>query len=440
MLHPLAPSPSMLVEELRQGERDPLELVDALEARFALHEPGLAAFLPEAGRFERLRRDAADLMRRHPEPSTRPPLFGLPVGIKDNIHVDGFPTAVGSRLPTADLAGPEADCVKVLRAAGALLVGKTTCTELAFYAPGPTRNPRAFGHTPGGSSSGSAAAVAAGLCCLALGTQTIGSILRPAAYCGVVGYKPTYGRISCQGIVPLAPSVDHVGLLAADLALAELGAGLLCLEWRSVESFKRVLRRPILRGPVLGIPEGPYLGRVEGDTLRHFRGACRLLEDAGYTVRSVQVMHRFDDVEARHHELVAGEAARCHRRFLGSPLLAPATRELLEHGRRIDDALLDLARSGREDLRRELMARMDTHGIDLWIAPSATGPAPLGLGSTGDPVMSLPWTHAGLPCVSLPAGERGGLPLGIQLVGWPGDDAVLLAWAKAIEPILGKIG
>jgi len=226
------------------------------------------AFLPEEGRFERLRREEEALQVRWPnrtdpsdpsDPSDskhRPPLFGVPVGVKDIFHVEGFPTGGGSRLPPEALRGPEAACVKTLKEAGALILGKTVSTEFAYFAPGPTRNPWNPEHTPGGSSSGSAAAVGAGLCSLALGTQTIGSILRPAAFCGVVGFKPSYERISRDGVIPLAPSLDHVGFFTPDVAGAERAAAVLCRDWRPAKPGRK---------PRLGVPEGPYLERASGE-------------------------------------------------------------------------------------------------------------------------------------------------------------------------------
>ena len=162
-------------------------LLDAVQARVEAREPSIQALLPEAGRFDRLRREARALADRYRDPSARPPLFGWLFGVKDIFHVDGWPTRAGSRLPESVLVGPEAESVARLKAAGALILGKTVTTEFAYFTPGPTRNPHNLEHTPGGSSSGSAAAVAAGYCPFALGTQTIGSIIRPAAFCGTIG-------------------------------------------------------------------------------------------------------------------------------------------------------------------------------------------------------------------------------------------------------------
>jgi Asp-tRNA(Asn)/Glu-tRNA(Gln) amidotransferase A subunit family amidase len=188
-----------------------------LEDRFNQIEPHIMAFIPEVGRFKRLHQDLAYLVKKYPDPQSRPDLFGIPVAIKDLYHVSGFLTRAGSRLPPEILTAEEGEVIKKLKLSGALILGKTVSTEFAYFAPGPTRNPHNINHTPGGSSSGSAAAVAAGLTPLAFGTQTIGSIIRPAAYCGVVGFKPSQGRIPTDGIVPLSPSVDHVGFFTSDV-------------------------------------------------------------------------------------------------------------------------------------------------------------------------------------------------------------------------------
>jgi Asp-tRNA(Asn)/Glu-tRNA(Gln) amidotransferase A subunit family amidase len=390
--------------------------LESLEARFAEREPSLQSFLPEEGRFERLRREA-DSPR-------------ILLGVKDIFHVDGFPTRAGSRLPPEELRGPEGPAVAALRRHGALIVGKTVSTEFAYFAPGPTRNPHDPERTPGGSSSGSAAAVAAGLCTLALGTQTIGSITRPAAFCGVVGFKPSYGRISTEGVIPLAPSLDHVGTFTADVAGAALAAGILCQDWTLVEPSRR---------PVLGIPEGPYFDRPSEEGKAHFRAACRRLADAGFEVRSAPAMPDFEAIVTRHRRLVAAEAARVHRDWFPRfrDLYAPQTVELIERGQPVTEEEMERDRAGREKLRRELTAAMDAHGIDLWVSPPALGPAPRGLGNTGDPIMNLPWTHAGLPTLGIPAGlSAEGMPMGIQVAGRWWEDAALLAWGMDLERTL----
>lgn len=423
-----------LAQGLTQENPDLDTYLSRLEARFQEREPQVQAFLPEEGRFERLRRQAHDLRARHPDPAARPDLFGVPLGVKDIFHVDGFPTHAGSRLPPEVLAGPEAESVTQLKAAGVLIAGKTVTTEFAYFAPGPTRNPYNLAHTPGGSSSGSAAAVAAGLCPLALGTQTIGSIIRPAAFCGVVGFKPSYDRISREGVIPLSPSVDHIGFFTRDAEGALLVASLLCRDWQEPQVSGR---------PVLGIPEGPYLDHAEPEGLDHFRATCRRLQEAGFEVRAVPAMTDFEDVRARHEAIVAAEAARVHARWFEEfgDRYHPKTVDLIRRGQDVSDEDLAAALQGRQQLRDELTALMDQHGLDLWVAPPAPGPAPPGLDSTGNPIMNLPWTHAGLPAVNLPAGRNAqGLPMGLQVVGrWYGDEA-LLAWAIDLEAALQAAG
>jgi Asp-tRNA(Asn)/Glu-tRNA(Gln) amidotransferase A subunit family amidase len=397
------------------------QILEQMEELFALREPALQAFLPEKGRFARLHREAEKAFVDHPKALYRDYLFSLPLAVKDVFRVDGLPTRAGSRLPPEELAGPEADVVTKLRAAGMLIVGKTVSTEFAYFAPGPTRNPHHPEHTPGGSSSGSAAAVAAGLCPMALGTQTIGSIILPAAFCGVVGFKPSYGRISTRGVIPLAPSLDHVGFLTSDvLGAITLSVSLLSNYNSSILS--------MFRQPVLGIPEGPYLSHASEEGLAHFRDTCDWLTSR-YKVKSIPAMPDFDKIVARHLRLVAAEAAQVHAEWFERhrDLYAPQTAELIERGKAVSPGQLKRDRAGREKLRGELTALMDEHGIDVWLSPSAPGPAPRGLAATGDPVMNLPWTYAGLPVLGVPSGKSAeGLPMGLQITGrWQGDEDLL---------------
>lgn len=415
----------------RLGELGADELIVRLAAVFEALEPSVEAFVPEAGRFERLRAEAARLTEAFPDAAIRPPLFGTVVGVKDIFHVDGLPTGAGSRLPVDELAGPEAECVAALRRQGALIAGKTVSTEFAYFAPGVTHNPHHPEHTPGGSSSGSAAAVAAGLADLALGTQTIGSISRPAAYCGTVGFKPSFGRVSTAGVVPLAPSLDHVGLFADWLGPIGLAAATMCRDWRPTPARVR---------PMLAIPEGPYLERASDEGRAHFVACVETLEAAGYTLRAVAALSDFDEIEARHHRLVAAEAAAVHERWYGQhrDLYHPTTRDLLERGSALSVEQIDRDRTACQGLLEALTDRMTANDVDLWISPAAPGAAPHGLDSTGDPVMNLPWTQAGLPTVSLPSGwNPEGLPLGLQVAGRFGSDETLLAWAAGLSEVLG---
>ncbi|MCB8975067.1 MAG: amidase [Ardenticatenaceae bacterium] len=421
---------TIIASELRSGGWPLLDYLAKLEKRFNEREPDVLAFVPEDGRFPRLQQQAQDLLDQYPNPADRPALFGVPLGVKDIFQVDGFTTQAGSQLPTDLLQGSEAPSVTALRRAGALILGKTVTTEFAYFGPGPTRNPHNPAHTPGGSSSGSAAAVGAGIAPLTFGTQTIGSVNRPAAFCGAVGYKPTYDRIDKSGVLPLSVSLDHVGCFTNDVAGMELVAGFLCQHWQLVVTEKK---------PVLGIPEGLYLQRASEEGRTHFRQLCRRLHDAGFVVKSVEAMPDFAKIYERHNLIVAAEAARFHEAWFAeyAEKYHPKTAELIQRGLKVTDNQLKKAIAGRAALRETLMQLMDKYGLDLWLSPPAPGAAPAGLGSTGDPVMNLPWTHAGLPTLTLPAGKnKAGLPLGLQLTGrWFGDEA-MLSFASQIEPLV----
>jgi Asp-tRNA(Asn)/Glu-tRNA(Gln) amidotransferase A subunit family amidase len=411
-----------------------LERIDQAQARVEARDAAVRALLPEAGRFDRLRGEARALCDRYPQPHQRPPLFGVLVGVKDIFHVDGYATHAGSRLPASALQGAEADAVSRLKRAGALIVGKTVTTEFAHFAPGPTRNPHDLDHTPGGSSSGSAAAVAAGFCDLALGTQTIGSIIRPASFCGVVGFKPTYDRVSRDGVIPLAPSLDHVGCLATDVATVTRAARVMVTTW--AQAAARHGR------PILGVPQGPYLEHASAETLEWFHGVCAALTEAGYELRRVALFDDFAEVRQRNDVIHAGEAARAHAaRFAEyGHLYGPQITDLITRGHSVTDEQLQAALTARDGFRARLGRQMADAGVEAWICPSSVGPAPFGIESTGDPVMNLPWTHAGVPVVNLPAGKhRTGLPMGLQLAGaWHGDER-LLQVASVLEQVTGQL-
>jgi Asp-tRNA(Asn)/Glu-tRNA(Gln) amidotransferase A subunit family amidase len=377
--------------------------------------------------------EADALETRFPDPGSRPPLYGVLVGVKDIFHVDGFLTRAGSLLPPTVLTGSEATSVSMLRGAGALMLGKTATTEFAYFEPGPTRNPHNLDHTPGGSSSGSAAAVAAGFCPLATGTQTVGSVIRPAAFCGIVGFKPSYGRIPIGGVILFSESVDHVGLFTQDVRGMALAASVVLGDWQqSVEGGKPG------ELPVLAVPEGAYLGQALPEALRAFEAQGERLSDAGYEVRRVGALEDIAAIMERHNRMTAAEASQVHAEWFTryGPLYRPRTAAVIREGQSVSASQLEEGRASRGMLRQKLQRLMAEAGIDAWICPAATGPAPESIRSTGDPAMNLPWTHAGMPAITVPAGVAdNGLPLGLQCVARYGADELLLAWAEGLAKV-----
>lgn len=417
---------------LRSGQLDLLSYLNELCDRIDAYDSEIQALLPEANRRGRLLDEAKTLQARFPEPSQRPLLYGIPVGVKDMFYVDGFPTRAGSQLPEEAFDGTEAACVTALREAGALILGKTVSTEFAYFEPGPTRNPHNLKHTPGGSSSGSAAAVAAGFCPLALGTQTIGSTIRPAAFCGIIGFKPSYERISAMGVIPCAPSLDTIGLFTQDIEGMALAAALLCREWQPASTSPAAL-------PVLGVPDGPYLAQTSQEGLTAFTQQISILEQVGYTVKRMVALPDIEEINQRHMLLVFAEMADVHAEWFAQyeHLYRQRTAEAIRAGQQVGAAELAAARDGRLKLRYELQTFMLQKQIDLWLCPAAPGSAPEGVQTTGNSIMNLPWTHAGLPAITLPAGVApNGLPLGLQMIGAFMADEQLLAWSTTIAKML----
>jgi Asp-tRNA(Asn)/Glu-tRNA(Gln) amidotransferase A subunit family amidase len=424
----------LLVEDLRSGQLLLPDFLAQIAARFVQYEPSIQAFIPEENRFDRLYDESEALILAYPDLIKRPLVFGALAGVKDIFHVEGFRTQAGSRLPSDLLQGKEAKSVTRLKEAGALIFGKTVTTEFAYFSPGPTRNPHNPEHTPGGSSSGSAAAVAAGFCHLALGTQTIGSIIRPASFCGVVGVKPNYDRISREGVIPLSPSLDHVGFFVPDAESAIDAARLLYRDWDEPTQ--------ALKQPRLGIPDGPYLQNASPESLVHFERICKLFENAGYELPHIQMMPEFAEIKARQDVILSAEAAQVHADWFREyeELYSTKFAELIRRGQQITNDELQGALSARDSFRAAIRRTFLDQDIDLWVCPSTVGPAPKGLESTGDPVMNLPWTQAGLPAINLPAGKsQDGLPLGLQVVGnWYKDES-LLFWSKDLQKVLKSL-
>ncbi|WP_338738577.1 amidase [Haloplanus salilacus] len=422
-----------LVRSLRTGDRQPVTLADDLCDRLNAVDDDVDAVLPETGRRDRLTREAAALSARHDEQSARPPLFGVPVGVKDIFHVDGYATRAGSSVPPAAITGEQSTAVDRLLDAGALHFGKTHTTEFAYFDPAPTRNPNDLGHTPGGSSSGSAAGVAAGEFPLALGSQTVGSVVRPAAFCGIVGFKPSYDRIPRDGVIPFSPSVDHVGTFTGDVAGARRAADVLCDGWEPVDPDGR---------PILGVADGAYTEQATPAGRAGVEAGVDALAAAGYEVRRVSMLDDIETINDRHDRLISAELALTHAEWFADhgDHYAPETGELIERGREVGtDELVD-ARVGARAFRDRVGERCREAGVDVLLSPAAPGPAPDSIDTTGDPTMNLPWTHAGTPALTVPCGRVGDLPLGLQCVSPFGTDESLLAWGEEIADVVADVG
>jgi Asp-tRNA(Asn)/Glu-tRNA(Gln) amidotransferase A subunit family amidase len=359
------------------------------------------------------------------------PLHGVPIAVKDLIDTADMPTGYGSPIYRDHRPAADAACVALARAAGAVVIGKTVTTEFAAFHPGKTANPRNPAHTPGGSSSGSAAAVADGMVPLAFGTQTAGSVIRPGAYCGCVAYKTSFGLINRAGIKPLADSLDTVGIFAGNVADAAFFAGIL--------SERPALRRlsPPPAPPRFGLYRTPWWEAAEPATAAALDAARAALERAGATVEERAIALEHHALNVAQDRIMGYEMSRAlaYERIECSAMLSPRLAQMLDAGMAVGADDYDRAQVAATAARAGLAEFFGT--CDAVLAPAAPGEAPRGLGATGDPLFNRMWTLLGVPCVTLPArwGDSG-LPTGVQLVGRSGEDARLMAAALFLEQAL----
>lgn len=425
----------------REGRATVQDYVASCAARIARLDPAVQAWEWFDGQ-----RALADAEERAGGILADLPLYGIPVGVKDIINTRGIPTRMGSRVFHGNVPSHSAWVVRRLEALGGLVMGKTVTTEFAFRTPGKTRNPWNPAHTPGGSSSGSAAAVASGFVPVAIGTQTLGSVIRPAAFCGVVGYKPSFGAISRAGIHPFAPTLDTVGVFARSVAdAAWFGA---CLMGQDARDEATLVRGPVhlLRVPLETLSAPPRLAVVRTPKWSlateaqraHFDETLTRLASAGAALKEIHLPHLFDDAWDNVMAITCVDAAKSfasvesrHRISLSPPLV-----EIIDRGRRITADQYARAKEKRENYRRWFDTMMERH--DAIVTLPATGEAPQGLASTGDPVFCSLWTQTGQPAVTLPTGlGPRGLPLGTQVVGRYRDDERALQVAAWVEATIG---
>jgi len=436
---------------IRAGRLSAASLVESCLGRIERHDADIRAWVTVDR--EGARAEAARLDEEAREGRWRGALHGLPVGLKDIVHVAGLPTAAGARgfadtVPSADAAS-----VARLRQAGAVILGKLHTTEFAYADPAVTRNPWRADRTPGGSSAGSAAAVAARMVPLALGTQTVGSVLRPAAFCGVVGLKPTYGRISRRGVIPLAWSLDHVGILARTVADVAVVLGVLAghdpVDPGSVDAAPPDLdavvagRTPatepeeVTRAPRLGLVEGPLLDRATPEMRAHLDGVARALAARGAALTRVELPAVIPVLLSAVPVVLYAEAAAYHaeRHRYHAARYRPRIRAAVELGRLV--SATDYLRAQRVRREAARVMRPLLERVDALVLPPATGPAP-DRSTTGDPVFNALASGLGLPAISVPTGlGTDGLPLGLQLVAAPLLEARLLQVARFVEDVAG---
>lgn len=422
---------------LRRGEVTPVDLLDMCLARIDRLEGRVKAWVLVDR--DRARADATRLTDELRHGLDRGPLHGIPVGVKDLFDVFDWPTAAGSQRWANSFARQDCPAVARWRQAGAVLMGKTVTVTFAAFDPPPTTNPWDAGRTPGGSSSGSAAAVACGMCLGALGSQTGGSITRPASYCGVSGLKPTFGSISLEGVVPFAPSLDHGGPIAGtvrDLArllqpMAGTGPGA-----PAPPDYSARIVGPVRK--VLGLPGGFFEDRMEPVMAEAFGRLADGLRGMGWQIERQPLSPGLADVPRYHRMVMAAEGAAFHgERWKRHPDdYPPKLTELLREGLELRGSDLLAAQRHHRALGSEVADRFPAD-IAAYLAPATQGPPP-DPSTTGIPLFQAPWSYLGLPTVSLPfAWTDDGLPLCVQVAGRKWGEADLIAVAAALEADIG---
>jgi aspartyl-tRNA(Asn)/glutamyl-tRNA(Gln) amidotransferase subunit A len=426
---------------IRAGTLSPVDLVEALLAWIDALEPQLQAWvtLDRAGALDTARRCTAEAQRGQ----IRGPLHGVPVGIKDIFFTAGLRTTCGSRIFADYVPDYDATAVARLKTAGAIILGKTHTTEFATLDPAPTHNPWHLEHTPGGSSSGSGAAVGVCMVAGALGSQTAGSVLRPAAYCGTVGLKPTFGRISRYGVFPVSWRLDHIGVLTRTVEDAALLLQVLAghdphdISSAAVSVPDYLAELETCTAPRLGVMRGVFFERAAPEVRQRMEEVIAHLCQAGAQICDIPQPESFVVGYAAHRIIMRVEAAAVHEDLFQQhrDKYRPHIRSFIESGMLIPS--VQYVRAQR--LRRRLQREMEPHlaQVDAVLTPTTPTPAPHGLHATGDPVFQTPWTFLGIPALTLPCDiAENGLPLGLQLASAPFTEARLLAVARWCERTL----
>lgn len=428
MLHDL--DATAAAAAIRNGDVSAEELVRACLRRIESLEPRVRAFAdlrPE----EALER-ARSLDRLGPASSR--PLHGIPVAVKEIFDVQGMHCGWGTQLHRGRTAARDAAAVARLRAAGAVIVGTTVSTEYAIASAGPTTNPHDERRTPGGSSSGSAAAVAARMVPLALGSQTIGSTVRPATYCGILGMKPTHGAISLDGVMPLSPALDHVGILARTTADIALVCRLLFEAGEAGSSHEPTPTHESRAGaPQVLLVEGPCSRRIETPSRVALSRANAALRAIGSDVRSQDLPREFEHAEECLERILWRDIAAYHGHDsdIAPEQVSERFRELVDRGRGISQTRYDAEIARSRDYREVFLGLLGAKSIIL--APVTDGVAPLLAEGTGSPSLQGLYSLMGFPTLAVPAGTVDGLPVGVQLVAAPGQEQLLLACASRME-------
>lgn len=420
-----------LAADIRAGARSIGSLLDQCLERIEEKEGLLHAWVTvdaDGARRQAQRLDD-ELLHGH----DRGPLHGIPVGVKDIIDVAEMPTAAGSKRWANAIARQDARVVEQLRQAGAIILGKTVTTPFAAFDPSPTYNPWNRDRTPGGSSSGSAAAVAMDMVPAALGSQTGGSITRPAAFCGVCGLKPTYARVSLQGVVPLSPCLDHLGVIGGHVS--DLAVMFQAMVQPDLETQRLPAVAPVENTEKRLVTfDDLFVDRLDSVMVEAFNAFKEDLRRKGWVVESRPAPAIFNGLLKHHRTIMAVEAANYHedrfRRY--SDDYPPKMTELIERGMGTTATEYAQARDHQQRIVHESSSWFDHRGMAL-LLPSASGPAP-DRTSTGDPAHQAAWSYIGLPTITLPFAVTGdGLPLGAQLVGAGQTEAELFGTAMAVE-------
>ena len=428
--------------QVRERRLSPVTLMESVLSRASAVEPSLkvwATLDPEAA-LDAARRSERELERTGPQG----PLHGIPVGIKDIYYTKGVRTTAGSPILADFVPDYDATTVSLLKKAGAIIMGKTVTTQFACGDPPPTRNPWNAAHTPGGSSSGSAVGVAARIFPASLGSQTGGSVLRPASYNGVVGLKPTFGRVSRYGVMPVAWSLDTMGCFTRTVEDAALMLNVLAghdpkdptSSTRPVPDYHKAIgyRKP---PPHIGLMGTFFYERANDEMRRHTDDVARRLGQAGATVEEVSVPTDFDTLQAAHRVVMTVEAATVHHSdFSARPDdYAPNVRGVIEAGMLTPAVTYVQAQRIRQRFSRDMEEAI--RGFDILLMSTTDSPAPRDLNTTGNFMYQSPWTSCGFPTISLPSElSESGLPLGIQLASAPFAEETLLATAQWCEGVL----